>query len=75
MLLGMSNDTFITHYFQKKSDTEPLKEVITRWLVFSEVNTKRLISAGVTSKYWNDCHAKLIVRMFFILASRKSCLC
>lgn len=49
----------ISGHCQSKTESEHLKEVITRWLQFSDVNMKRMVLAASTSKYWHECHAKI----------------
>ncbi|XP_065655109.1 alsin isoform X2 [Hydra vulgaris] len=49
----------VASFFKTSSEYDHLQEVYLRWLSFSEKNTKRMISANVTRKYWDEFHKKL----------------
>lgn len=44
-----------------ENETKQLKEVIQRWLQFSDTCNAQMTMASATNKFWNESHAKLIV--------------
>eukprot|EP00111_Clytia_hemisphaerica_P024307 TCONS_00071687-protein len=50
----------LSTHCQGENETKQLKEVIQRWLVFSESSISKLTLANATNSFWNDSHTKLI---------------